>query len=273
LTSPPATVLCNATTATWPSRGPSLVARSPIPCVLLSFVVSPQGSWAGRSAQPPPGPLVTRSPSPGCASRSQRALPSSRVSPMDTCPALRPRWCPGHSPKRTQDCCLPATEHRRLTTTLSISGLHHAAYVLATPSFVRPLTGRHVGSLLTRWLNLSQVGLASCAHPLGSNNQFHGVTPNSKVSGLTWRDQWLMRSWPRAVLRFTLLPVLAVGPAQGGRRSRRGHAVHASMSLLASMGSASAILCSSHGFGRLRGWNPFGQNIRTCLDPSNDARG
>src|SRR5262249_36269903 len=68
---------------------PSLVARSPIPCVLLSFVVSPQGSGAGRSAQPPPGPLVTRSPSPGCASRSQRALPSSRVPPMDTCPARR----------------------------------------------------------------------------------------------------------------------------------------------------------------------------------------
>ena len=78
LTSPPATVLCNATTASWPFRGPSLVARSPIPCVLLSFVVSPQGSWAGRSAQPAPGPLVTRSPSPGCSSRSQRALPSSR---------------------------------------------------------------------------------------------------------------------------------------------------------------------------------------------------
>src|SRR5262249_2641017 len=131
------------TTAAWPSRGPSLVPRCPIPCVLLSFVVSPQGSWAGRSAQPAPGPLVTRSPSPGCASRSQRALPSSRVPPLDTCPALRPRWCPAPSPKRTQDCCLPATAHRRLTTTLSISGLHHAACVLATPSFVRPLTAQN----------------------------------------------------------------------------------------------------------------------------------
>jgi hypothetical protein len=40
---------------------------------------------------------------------------------------------------------------------------------------------------------LSQVGLASCAHPLGNNNQFHGVAPNSKVSGLTWRDQWLIQ--------------------------------------------------------------------------------
>ena len=88
------------------------------------------------------------------------ALPSSRVPLVKTCPALRPRWCPAHSPKRTQDCCLPATENRRLTTTLSISGLHHAAYLLATPGSVRPLTGRHAGSLLTCWLGFSQVGLA-----------------------------------------------------------------------------------------------------------------
>jgi hypothetical protein len=37
------------------------------------------------------------------------------------------------------------------------------------------------------------VGLAAGAHPLGNNNQFHGVAPNSKVSGLPWRDQWLIR--------------------------------------------------------------------------------
>src|SRR5262249_14566524 len=41
LTSPPSSVLCAATTATSPSRGPSLVARSPIPCLLPSFLVSP----------------------------------------------------------------------------------------------------------------------------------------------------------------------------------------------------------------------------------------
>jgi hypothetical protein len=28
---------------------------------------------------------------------------------------------------------------------------------------------------------------------INSNNQFHGVAPNSNVSGLTWRDQWLIR--------------------------------------------------------------------------------
>jgi Resolvase, N terminal domain len=41
------------------------VARSPIPCVLLWFVVSPEGSGCGRSAHTTPGPLVTRSPIPG----------------------------------------------------------------------------------------------------------------------------------------------------------------------------------------------------------------
>ena len=108
-----------------------------------------QGSW---SAGTPALPAVI--------TRRRLALPSSRVPPVKTCPALRPRWCPAHSPRRTQDCCLPATENRQLTTTLSISGLHHAACLLATPGSVRPLTGRHAGSLLTCWLGFNQVGLA-----------------------------------------------------------------------------------------------------------------
>ena len=83
------------------------------------------------------------------------ALPSSRVTPLYACPALRPRWCPAHSPYRAQDCCLPALAHRRLSprtflrdillsTTLHISGLNHAACLLAHSSFVRPLLGWHV---------------------------------------------------------------------------------------------------------------------------------
>jgi hypothetical protein len=50
LTSPPSAVLCDATTATCPSRGPSLVARSPIPCVLLSVCGLPEGLvvWSKR---------------------------------------------------------------------------------------------------------------------------------------------------------------------------------------------------------------------------------
>jgi len=142
-----------------PSRVASLGARFPIPCRLLWFVVSPRGSWSGRSAPTAPGLLVTRSPTPGMGSRRQVALPRSRVPPMQTCPALRPRWCPAHSPKRTQDGGLPATGNRRLPTTIHFSGLHHAACLLAPPGFVRPLAGRHAGSLLTGWLSFNQVGL------------------------------------------------------------------------------------------------------------------
>ena len=50
LTSPPSAVLCDATTATCPSRGPSLVARSPIPCLLLAVCALPAGlvGWSKR---------------------------------------------------------------------------------------------------------------------------------------------------------------------------------------------------------------------------------
>jgi hypothetical protein len=53
----------------------------------------------------------------------------------------------------------PALRDILLSTTIPISGLHHAACLLATPGFVRPLAGRHAGSLLTGWLGVSQVGL------------------------------------------------------------------------------------------------------------------
>jgi hypothetical protein len=98
------------------------------------------------------------------------ALPSSQATPMNACPALRPRWCPGCLPCRPQDCCLPATGNRRLSpqyllrtillsTTLLFSGLNHAAYLLATPGSIHPLAGMHAGSLLTCWLGFDQVGL------------------------------------------------------------------------------------------------------------------
>ena len=43
------------------------------------------------------------------------ALPSSRIVPLNVCPALRPRWCPACSPFRLQDCCLPFRQQRRLS--------------------------------------------------------------------------------------------------------------------------------------------------------------
>ncbi len=80
-----------------------------------AFVVSLAGSCPSGSPADTPGPLVTRSPIPGLSSRRQMALPRSRVPPVKTCPALRPRWCPRYAPKRIQDCSLPALAHRRLS--------------------------------------------------------------------------------------------------------------------------------------------------------------
>src|SRR5207249_7143802 len=108
LTSPPSSVLCAATTATLPFSG-RFACRS-LPRYLACFhrfVVSRQGSRPGR--KPPDHARAFGHPVPhsGYATRRQLALPSSRVPPMNACPALRPRWCPAHSPYSTQDCCLP----------------------------------------------------------------------------------------------------------------------------------------------------------------------
>jgi hypothetical protein len=104
-------VLCSATTATTPSRRPSVVPRPPIPWCdpLLHSQPGPRTTppgWARRFSTPAP-----RS---GTFPRSVVALPSSRVTPLKACPALRPRWCPQHSPYRVQDCCLPRLATCRL---------------------------------------------------------------------------------------------------------------------------------------------------------------
>ena len=69
-----------------PSRVASLVARFPIPCVLLWFVVSPQGSLPGRSAQTAPGLLVTRSPHSGYIVKETDGSPKFPSSPCEDMP-------------------------------------------------------------------------------------------------------------------------------------------------------------------------------------------
>src|SRR5262249_23184895 len=154
LTSPPSTVLYDATTATCPARGSSLVARSPIPGVLPSFVVSPPGSWPGRSAQPTPGLRVARSPIPGLSPGPRwlsqlPQFPLCRHAPLSD-PGGVLRTC--HTAPRTAafrrlqtvGFCRNTAAALLLSTTLHISGLHHAACLLAHSSFVRPLLGWHV---------------------------------------------------------------------------------------------------------------------------------
>jgi hypothetical protein len=123
LSSPPSPVLCSAKTATLSvsrhftcrSRPDTLPAsvRSWYPPRARGLVEAPrprQGLWS-------PGPHS------GNVTRRQVALPSSRVTPVKTCPALRPRWCPEHSPSRLQDCCLPAGKNRRLSPLYSLGGI------------------------------------------------------------------------------------------------------------------------------------------------------
>jgi hypothetical protein len=57
LTSPPSQVLCSATTATRPSRCPLLVARSPIPCLSLTFVSFLQARCRSGTIASTPGLL------------------------------------------------------------------------------------------------------------------------------------------------------------------------------------------------------------------------
>jgi hypothetical protein len=115
LTSPLSSVLCAATTAHSPSQVASLVARRPdtlpVPVVRgvrYRLVARCKPLCHARAFGHPV-------PHSGSLTRRQVAVPRSRVLPVKTCPALRPRWYPGHSPSRTQDCCLPALAHRRLS--------------------------------------------------------------------------------------------------------------------------------------------------------------
>ena len=63
-----------------------------------------------------------------------------------------------------------------MTTTLLISELYDAAYRLATPGSVQPLTELHAGSRLSGWLGVAQVGLESAdSHPLGNIDLFPEV--------------------------------------------------------------------------------------------------
>ena len=84
--------------------------------LLLCVPWSPKARVKGGRFLSTPGvfPTLGGTPAPDLSPRRPLALPSSRVTPVEACPALRPRWCPVYSPYRIQDCCLPVTAHRRL---------------------------------------------------------------------------------------------------------------------------------------------------------------
>src|SRR5882724_4791563 len=146
-------VLCVATTA-FVRPGRFALCSLPVPWNnALSFVSLPAcagfGSSVGRVGHQTPGCCLRRSPLlRRLLPRRREALPSSRITPLPTCPALRPRWCPARSPCRGQDCCLPADAHSRLwvrfprlillSTIIHFSEFNDAACVLALPLLRTP---------------------------------------------------------------------------------------------------------------------------------------
>jgi hypothetical protein len=170
-------VLCVATTA-FVLPGRSAFGSLPVPWVDALFFVSrlvrPRfGSCASRVGQHTPGCWLRRSPVlRRLLPRRREALPSSRITPVSTCPALRSRWCPVHLPWREQDGCLPIDAHRRLwvrlpglillSTIIHFSGFNDAACVLALPLLRTPrFRGRSSVRLPTWWLAFGRVGLES----------------------------------------------------------------------------------------------------------------
>jgi hypothetical protein len=147
LASPPSPVLCSAKTALLPVSG--RFARRSLPDTLPASV----RSWCPhrlviRSKLPDRARAFGRPvPHSGIMTRRQVALPSSRVTPVNACPALRPRWCPGRSPWRALDCCLPVLGNRRLSPRLGVEGypaVHNYTY------FGAPSRGLHPRSIQLR---------------------------------------------------------------------------------------------------------------------------
>jgi len=147
LSSPPSQVLCFAKTALCPSRDTSLVARAPIPCLFLSVRGVPHGLVIWSKLPHHARAFGHPVPHSGSVTRRQMALPSSRATPVNTCPALRPRWCPAYSPSRTQDCCLPATGSRRRS---SLYGLESYPVVHDDTLFGARSRGLHPHSIQLR---------------------------------------------------------------------------------------------------------------------------
>ena len=120
--------------------------------------------------------------------RRREALPSSRITHLPTCPALRPRWCPARLPWRGQDCCLRKHAYPRLwvrlpglillSTIIHFSEFNDAACVLALPLLRTPPFGdRPSVRLPTGWLTVGRVGLEYSSHPLGNVDEFQGESP------------------------------------------------------------------------------------------------
>jgi hypothetical protein len=147
----------------------SLASR--IPCLFLCVRGVPLGLVVWSKPPDPARAFGHPVPQSGSMTRRHVALPSTRATPVDACPALRPRWCPAHSPSRTQDCCLPATGNRRLSSPYCFERYPYYPRLYSfRGSITRPASSFHPASyahcwvctwmsFLTCWLGVGQVGL------------------------------------------------------------------------------------------------------------------
>ena len=81
-----------------PVSGASLVARLPDTLPASACLWSPKRAHGRVEAPDHARAFGHPVPPSGYVTRRQVALPSSRVTPMVACPALRPRWCPAPLP-------------------------------------------------------------------------------------------------------------------------------------------------------------------------------
>jgi hypothetical protein len=164
-------VLCVATTA-FVLPGRFAFGSLPVPWVdALVFVPLPAcagvGSSAGRIDHRTPGCWLCRSPSFRLLlPRRREALPSSRVTPLNACPALRLRWCPARSPWRGQDCCLPGSAHCRLS--IRLPGLIRGPQLyIFRSSMTRPAPSPSLCFAHRRFGDRTSVRLSTCWLGLG----------------------------------------------------------------------------------------------------------
>jgi hypothetical protein len=176
----------------------SLRLRSLPNTLPASWVCVPCGSFVGGSSPPTPGLLVNRYPSSSGRHNKETAgspkfpsfpsddmLRSPQTPVVSCCLALTPAGLLPSTRARVSAFSLASTGIILWTTTLLISELHDAAYRLATPGSVQPLTELHAGSLLSGWLGVAQVGLESSdSHPLGNSDLFPDVLLHSLDLGL-----------------------------------------------------------------------------------------
>ena len=164
-------VLCAATTATLPLSGRCTCRSLPDTLRASLRLWSPQGARDLVEAPSPRQGLWSPGPPLRACGQGDRWLsqvpefPLCRHAPLsDPGGVLRTRLIAPRTAafRRLQTVGFLLYTTLRiilLSTTLHIAGLNHAACLLATPGSVRPLAGRHAGSLLTGWLGFNQVGL------------------------------------------------------------------------------------------------------------------